>query len=185
LPEAGNGESPRGALTPQQTRKPEQGRPKPENAEAHPFALTSAQDLFGKLRETPAGEDPAFWPVHVLNEINFYILHRDYPGNDRPGIWGISAREIGEKYAPIQENIRKVKTAYEILAYPHCKDWGRRDNIEDELESDRRAFERDQVELSDAELKILSNLTAARNIPFNPEKRVYKYSEVLHPSQEK
>jgi hypothetical protein len=74
-------------------------------------------------------------------------------------------------------------------AYGGCQstlvqqDWGRRDNIEDELESGRQAFERDQVELSDSELNILSKLTAAGKIPFNPEKRVYKYllSHIPHP----
>jgi hypothetical protein len=54
--------------------------------------------------------------------------------------------------------------------------------IDDELYRDRQSFERDQVELTDSELAILSRLAAARNIPFNPEKRVYHYDEVFHPS---
>ena len=40
-------------------------------------------------------------------------------------------REIGERFAPFQEHIRNVKTAYEILAFPHCKYQGWRDLIED------------------------------------------------------
>jgi hypothetical protein len=176
LPEEEGG-SPRGALSPRRNTHQEG-----EHTEGN--LPTPFTDIFGKLSETPAGEDPAFWPIHVLNEINYYILNREHASN-KPGLWGVPPREIGEKYAPIQENIRRVKTAYEILAYPHCKDWGRRDNIEAELERDRQSFERDQVELSDAELTVLSKLTAARKIPFNPEKRVYTYSEVLHPSHDK
>ena len=79
----------------------------------------------------------------------------------------------------MKETIRKVKTAYEILAYPHCKDWRRQDNIEAELERDRQSFERDEVELNDEELRALSKLTAARNIPFDPQKCLYKAAEVL------
>ena len=123
--------------------------PQQTRAEDNPFALATGQDLFGKLSETPDGEDPAYWPVHVLNELNHHILNRDHPGNERPGLWGISSREIGERFAPLQEHIRNVKTAYEILAYPHCKYVGRRENIEDELARDQQSFARDQVELSD------------------------------------
>jgi hypothetical protein len=39
-----------------------------------------------------------------------------------------------------------------------------------------------QVALNDAELAILSRLAAAKNIPLNPDKRVYPYEEVFHPS---
>ena len=47
---------------------------------------------------------------------------------------------------------------------------------------DQRSYDRNRVELNDAELAILSRLTAAKNLPFNPEKRVYQYDEVFHPS---
>jgi hypothetical protein len=139
-------------------------------------------DVFGQLSETPDSEDPAFWPVKVLNELNYMILERDHARTDTPYLWGVSAREMGERFAPFQEHIRNVKTAYEILAFPHCKDQGSRDLIDDELYRDQQAFERDQVELNDAELAILSRLAAPKNIPFNPEKRVYQYDEVFHPS---
>jgi hypothetical protein len=54
--------------------------------------------------------------------------------------------------------------------------------IEGQLARDQQAFERDQVELNDQELAILSRLAAAKNLPFDPEKRVYHYDEVFHPS---
>ena len=139
------------------------------------------RDAFGKLSETPLSEDPAFWPVRVLNELNYMIVERDH-ATEGPNAWGANPRELGERFAPYQEHIRKVKTAYEILAFPHCKYEGSRVVIEDELARDQRAFERDQVELNDAELAILSKLTAARNLLFNPEKRVYQYDDVFHPS---
>src|SRR5688500_12471992 len=140
------------------------------------------RDVFGKLSETPPSEDPAYWPVKVLNELNYMIVNRDDAAPNTPNLWGVPAREIGERFAPFQQHIRNVKTAYEILAYPHCKYQGWRDLIEDELARDQRSFERDQVELSDPELAILSRLAVAKNIPFNPEKRVYQYDEVFHPS---
>ena|SRR5688500_7275826 len=82
----------------------------------------------------------------------------------------------------MQQHIRNVKTAYEILAYPHCRSAGSREVIEGELAQDQWANERDQIELSDPELAILSRLAAAKKLPFNPEKRVYHYDEVFHPS---
>jgi hypothetical protein len=54
--------------------------------------------------------------------------------------------------------------------------------IEGQLAWDQHAFERDQVELTDQELAILNRLAAAKNVPFDPEKRVYQYDEVFHPS---
>jgi hypothetical protein len=139
------------------------------------------RDVFGKLSETPPTEDPAFWPVRVLNELNYFIVERDH-ASDTLNVWGVNPRELGERFAPFQEHIRKVRTAYEILAYPHCKSQGSREVIEAQLAQDQKSNERDQVELNDAELAILSKLTAARNLPFNPEKRVYQYEEVFHPS---
>src|SRR5687768_4798321 len=126
------------------------------------------RDVFGKLSETPPREDPAFWLVRVLNELNYMIVNRDDAAPNTPNLWGVSAREIGERFAPMQQHIRNVKTAYEILAYPHCRSAGSREVIEGELAQDQWANERDQVELSDPELAILSHLAAAKKLPFNP-----------------
>jgi hypothetical protein len=168
------GERPQGKLTPH-------SKTNPEAARTEGTVPVAFRDVFGKLSETPPTEDPAFWPVRVLNELNYMILERDN-ATDRPNVWGVNARELGERFAPYQEHIRKVKTAYEILAFPHCKYQGWRELIDDELYRDQQSFERDQVELTDAELAILSRLAAAKSIPFNPEKRVYHYDEVFHPS---
>ena len=56
--------------------------------------------------------------------------------------------------------------------------------IENELATDQHFNERDQIELSDAEATILSGLTAARKIPFNPEQRVFQFADVFHPSSD-
>jgi len=140
------------------------------------------RDAFGKLSETPPREDPAFWPVKVLNELHAMIVERDDFAPNARNVWGVSIREVGERFAPFKEHIRNVKTAYEILAYPHCKYAGSREVIEGELAQDQHSNERSQVELNDTELTILSGLAAAKNLPFNPEKRVYQYDEVFHPS---
>ena len=105
------------------------------------------RDVFGKLSETPPSEDPAYWPVKVLNELNYMIVNRDEATPGARNVWGVPAREIGERFAPFQEHIRNVKTAYEILAFPHCKYQGWRDLIDDELYRDQQAFERDQVNI--------------------------------------
>ena len=143
---------------------------------------TPFRGAFDKLSETPPTEDPAFWPVRVLNELNYMIVNRDEATPGVLNVWGVPAREVGERFAPFQEHIRNVKTAYEILAYPHCKSAGSREVIEGELAQNQHSTDRDRVELNDAELAILSHLAAAKNIPFNPEKRVYHYDEVFHPS---
>ena len=169
------GERPRGKLTPQSNTNPEAAR----TEGAVPVAF---RDVFGKLSETPPTEDPAFWPVRVLNELNYMIVNRDEATPGVLNVWGVPAREVGERFAPFKEHIRNVKTAYEILAFPHCKDRGSREVIEAELAQDQWSNERDKVELNDPELAILSRLTAARKLPFNPEKRVYHYDEVFNPS---
>src|SRR5262249_23213733 len=146
----------------------------------NPFAPLMEQNVFGKLTHTPAGEDPAFYPIKILNDFNYWIVNRKEIKNN-PG--GLPYAKFGEYMAPMRESIRIVKTAYEILAYPHCKDRGRRECIEDELVQDQYSFERDEVELNDDELRALGKLAAARKIPFDPQKRLYKYSEVLKSHQ--
>jgi hypothetical protein len=130
------------------------------------------QDVLERLRFTPKGEDPAFWPIRVLNELEYYLTIKD------DSLAGSAARAIGEKYAPYEESIRRVKTAYSILCYPHCKYDGWKQQIGAQLESRRQLFGEDQVELNDQELNALGQITSARNIPFNDKKRVYSHSEV-------
>jgi hypothetical protein len=136
-------------LTNEDTLKPTEQTP----------ARGTEQDFFGRINQPPPGEDPAYWPVHVLNRYIDYIVDREHLSN-APDMWNVPPRETGERFAPMLENISTVKTAYEILAYPHCKLDERRERIEVELEADRQRYGRDHVELSDAELAILGKIAA-------------------------
>ena len=176
MSEAGEGEKPQQTLTSQTSSPKESGGLQTERATEQlpaPFTKELDEKLFGRLSQTPSGEDPAFWPVRVLNELNYLILDRG-PGNSGP---------IGEKFAPLKETVQNVTTAYEILAYPHCKYIGSREIIEEQLRMKQRR-EIEAVELNDAEFSVLRKLAAARKIPINPEKRRYNFSEVFNPPHE-
>jgi hypothetical protein len=143
-----------------------------ESAAGTQLAPLMGQEVFDKLSFTPEGQDPAFWPIRVLNELEYHILVKDDP------TLGPVTRAIGEKYAPYKETIQRVRTAYSILAYPYCRNEALKEQIGAGLELERQGLGQDQVELNDQELKILSQLAAARKMPFHPERRVYPYSEV-------
>src|SRR5688572_22529306 len=85
--------SPRDKLTSQRTTQPAADQTE-ENAPA------AFRDVFSRLSETPGGVDPACWPVQVLNELNYMILHREYATPGRLNVWGVSTREVGERFAP-------------------------------------------------------------------------------------
>ena len=136
------------------------------------------EKVFSRLSDTPAGEDPAFWPVRVLNELNYHIVNKDQEG------MGERSQAIAERFAPLKETVQNVTTAYEILAYPHCKYIGSREIIEEQLRMKQEREEREAVELNDAELRVVGRLAAARKIPLNPDKRRYNFSEVFNPPQE-
>jgi hypothetical protein len=87
-------------------------------------------------------------------------------------------KALVEKLTSLKESLEKVSTAYGIIAYPFCKQRDVRDAIEISLEEDTRLHKKTKVELNDEELELVSKLTAVRDLPFDPEKRVYGYSEV-------
>ena len=146
--------------------------------EGSPPAPVMDQEILKKLSHTPAGEDPVYWPARVFHELEYYISVKNDP------LASPITRAIGEKYAPYQESIHNVKTAYAILSHPHCQEssnWrvrGWQYEIESELERDRQTYGREQVELTDQEFQILNLISTARKVPLDPEKRVYSYSEV-------
>ena len=64
----GGGERPQGQLTPQGNI----------NQEAtNRFTQVMERAVFDRLRQTPAGEDPAYYPISVLNEFNYMIVNRE------------------------------------------------------------------------------------------------------------
>jgi hypothetical protein len=160
--------------------------------EHDPFYTAFWERFVEKSSVVPLGEDPAFWPANMLIEFNLLEAQRGdltYPPK----------AELAEKLAPLQNSIRRMRLAYEIIAYPHCKEPGRREFIEGDLTLDRQIHERDQVALNDGEVEIIGKLCAAPRyklhgdgsmtlqpeIPFNPQKRIYNYSEVVNnPSTE-
>lgn len=79
----------------------------------------------------------------------------------------------------MSDTIRKVKTAYEILAYPHCRDLSDRTVIQGDLMLDRDIHERNSVNLTDKENMLLATLLKITNIPSAPRKTTYSHSEVL------
>ena len=126
---------------------------------------------FEQLGRVPKTEDPAFWPVRVITELEYAINPGEMPNGP-----------LVEKWKPFQDSLKRVKKAYEVLAYPHVRYEGWRDEIAADLKRDQKTYERDQVELDDAELAILKKLSTTAKIPFNPQKRIYNYTEVFNPS---
>jgi hypothetical protein len=157
-------------------------------AETDGFYPAFWEKLVEKSSVSPSGQDPAFWPIRMLNEFDDLIISRDYISNQHKA-------ELARKLTPIKDSIQKVTRAYAIAAYPQCKDWGRREDIEWQLRADRQHLGRDSVQLDDAELEIVQQLcetpryalhrdteTLQPPIPFDPQKRTYNYSEVLRPT---
>lgn len=143
--------------------EPEQAQPQQENAANDPVNSFMEEKVAAVLSRPTEAADPAFQPVSFLRGFNYLL---------------VTYGEFHEYSVALKESIRKVTIAYEILAYSHCRDQRNRAGIEANLEADRQSFGRDQVELNDAELRVLSKISTARNIPFEPEKRNYSYGEV-------
>jgi hypothetical protein len=103
-----------------------------------------------KSSVVPLGEDPVLWPVHMLIEFNLLEPQRG-------DIQNLAKADLAEKLAPIQDSIRRMRMAYQVIAYPHCQDWGSREFIEGDLKLDREVHERDKVALNEAEIEIVGN----------------------------
>jgi hypothetical protein len=136
--------------------------------------------------------DPAIYPADMLNKLSILI-------EDREGHLNPEKIRLAEKLTPFEDSIRKMRMAYQVIAYPHCQNWSSQDWIEMDLKMDSAVRKRDQVTLNDAEMEIIGKLcTTPRykvyrdgtmmlqpEIPFNPQKRIYNYSEVINnPSTE-
>jgi hypothetical protein len=67
-------ERPSGALTIEQANPRDQA----------PLVSFMEKKVYDELSRTPAGEDPAFWPIHVLNEMNYYVTTRHEMSGDLP-----------------------------------------------------------------------------------------------------
>jgi hypothetical protein len=114
-----------------------------------------------------------------MDEMRYTIAMRDYKTGRE--------KELGEKWAPWKQSIEKLISAYEIIAYPLLERsyYG---NATRELARDAQAHpdidtqehpNRAAIELNDEELRVLGMLTQARGLPFDPEKREYRYTELI------
>ena len=133
------------------------------NAREAGHRLPTQQELFERMRRVPKGEEPAYWPVCVMTELDYLTAPEEWP--DSP---------LTEKWAPVRESFLRVKKAYEVLAYPHIQYEVSRENIEVELEMDRQIHGRDQLNLDGAEVRILGKLAATAEIPFDPQKKIIR-----------
>lgn len=169
--------------------------------EQDPFYPAFWQNVVETATTIPQGEDPAYWPIRVLLELDELVRYR------KPSTYSAGKAALAETLAPIHQTIRNIKTAYSIAAYPHCKSTTRTVSALVNLDQRSLATEgspRTQFELNDAELTILHSLcqtpryTYAKRdehgrhygspvkiyhqpIPFDPQRRIFRYSEVPAP----
>jgi len=134
------------------------------------------QGVFDKLRATRPGEDPTYRPIQLMSQLQYDLAMKAY----REG-----HLQLGEKL-PWEKSLEKVRMAYEILAYPHFEhpdiQLEVKDTIRDALEHPGVRTEefphRAPIALNDEEMGTLSKLTQAMELPFDPDKRVYRYAEL-------
>ena len=143
-------------------------------AETKPARALAEQDAFypafwervvEQSSVAPQGQDPAYWPSRVLFEFDALA------SGDRAYIKDKAKYELAGKLAPIKDSIKKVRTAYQIVAYPACTSENMREAIEGEIQMDQEIHERDQVELGSGEAEILRQLCEApRYALYNDQK---------------
>jgi hypothetical protein len=175
--------------------RPSQHRPQPELPEPQKKSgvskLLEEAGLFTadipRFSSRFIWKDPTCFPLEVMNKLQYDLtitLASSSPGSSR-----------AKKLASWKESIGKIQMAYEIIVYPLLKraesqlasnpervprEYGPADYESTITEKIRDAQEhphRASVQLNDEELKILSKLTQARGLPFDPDKHVYHYTE--------
>jgi hypothetical protein len=178
----------------QEAERPNSG-PGPNQAEGHQSQPESAKTTLSRVMQervfdklgTPEpgehwpGQDPLYRPSYLMDHLRYELSMQAY----REG-----RVQVGEKL-PVAQSLEKVRMAYDIIAYP------RLDNAELKLEvksviadavenPDMRTDDfphRGPIALTDEEVRMLSKLAQAMALPFDPDKRVYRYTE-LQPLRE-
>jgi hypothetical protein len=169
--------------------------------ERDPFYSAFWENVIETSRNVLQGEEPAWWPIRVLFELDDLVTYREM------SILSPRKAELAAKLAPIHDSIRKIKTAYSIIAYPHSQSYQLA--ISRQVAHDQRILQiegtpRTQFELNDSELIILRKLSetprythAERDdngrsyessvktihppLPFDPQRRIFRYSDVPTP----
>jgi hypothetical protein len=175
---------PDGASSNQTKPEPkEQAKPK---GESELSKLLEERRLFAAW--APRGRDPENYPIEVMKQIQSELTERrdrqwaaaEYLPEDLIQGKQMKAldRIIIDKLYSLKESVRKVERAFEIIAYPVWQNQELKENIKEDIVDDTERYGRDKVELNDEELEVIGKLTRVRSLPFDPEKRVYEYSEV-------
>jgi hypothetical protein len=147
-----------------QSEPQEQAKPK---AESGLSKLLEEKGLF--MADVPKGRDPQSYPIEAMKQIQ----------SELTGPMEAADPILKDKMWSLSESARKVERAFEIIVYPVLQNQELQENIRGDLLDDiYRYGRRRNTELSDEELEALGKLTTVRGLPFDPEKRVYEYSEV-------
>lgn len=172
-------ESERGGITPPPTRRQEAGK----QQDAPIPRLTPVEQNFWQNIITRSGdpgpvEDPLFYPVQTLARAENFILNGTRGPDGR-----LRHEEERAQITPFLESIRRIKTAYQILAHPYL-DYLHRGLTEEYTARDRSWHERDRVTLSDKEAMILTAITETVGIPSDPARRTYLHADVAYSPEE-
>jgi hypothetical protein len=136
------------------------------------------EQVIGKLRVAQPGEDSAARPLPLMDELEHDLQMRPS--------WERQDRARAEQLTAWKQSVKKVSMAFEILAYPHLEDPRLRGSVRKRM-LDARAYpdinthdhpHRAPIELNDEEVRALSMLTQVVELPFDPKKRVYQYSDL-------
>jgi hypothetical protein len=174
-----------GAPNSQQEGTPQKEQAKPKR-ESELGQLFEERRLFAAW--APKGIDPESYPIEAMREIQDELderIRRQYAtaeywqedliqGKRMKALEGI----LVNKMYSLRRSVDTVQKAYEIIAYPFCKNQELKKSIKKELELADDLTRTDKVELNDEELEVIGKMATIRRLPSDPEKRVYKYSEV-------
>src|SRR4051812_391516 len=112
-------------LTTQQSSSKDEKTGNPPLIEQNHFYAAFWDRVVEESSISRGGEDPAFWPAHILGDFIVQITDRAHNKDPRRA-------EFARQIAPLEGSLRNVRAAYEILAYPQCKNDDRRDLIADQ-----------------------------------------------------
>lgn len=174
-----------GAPNSQQEGTPQKEQAKPKG-ESELSKLLEEKRLFAAW--APKGRDPESYPIEAMKEIQSELdgrIRRQYDTAEHLPydlIQGAPMKALDEilidKMYSLRESTQKVERAFEIIAHPVLRHQELKKKIEDEFVDKLNRGSIDEVVLSDEELEVISKMTRIRSLPFDPEKRVYNYTEV-------
>lgn len=157
----------------------ERARPKRESELSK---LLDEKRLFAAW--APKRRDPESYPIEAMKQIQAEVAERIQRQYDEAKHFSPQGRSealdqiIIDKLYSLKVSIDTVEQAYGIITYPFCKDEKLKRSIKEELEKANDLTGRDKLELNEEELEVIGKMTRVRRLPFDPEKRIYEYSEV-------